>query len=239
MRGMFVRGKRRWWALAGLGLTVVVCTVAVVGFNLAGGRVAHASGSGDGESYCSQQWDGTPACHVKGFIGNAAYSGTDTTTCAAGIYSRISIYAAETLSHSLPGAATDTPYASIGIMQYNSCTSQFMQYYGYTTTADLQVTGRIDGAVLHAVIPTMDYWSGQEGPTITVDATWKGIGDVAKLTTTRDYRNGDIMTKMRMTGDDRMALTNGTVSDGTTTYTISGMSEISYAQVGELVISHT
>lgn len=234
---MFVTSRRRRWIFAALGLFVTLCVVAVVGFSLVGGRAAHASGGGDG-GFCPQQWDGTPSCQFKGFTAGAQYFGEDTSICADGIYTTVQVFVAQDLSHALPAPATATKYADVGIYQYNSCTYASTAYYGYITTADLQVTGRTDGATVQAVIPTTVNWTDQAGPTVTVDLTWKGIGNVANLTTTRDYRDGSIMTRMRMSGDDRMATVNGTISDGAITYTISGMSEIGYAQTGALAIFH-
>lgn len=237
MRFMFVGGKRHRWAFLtlALALAVAACVATVIGFTLAGGRAAHASGPGGGGP-CPQQWDGTPSCQFKGFTAAAQTFFEDTSACPDGVETQVQVLIAQDLSHGVPGSATETEYASLAVYQYDSCTYSYTDYYGSVTTADLQVQGRIDGATVHATIPTTVNFTDQAGPTFMLDMTWKGIGTVAKLTTSRDYRNGDIMTRTRMSGDDRMALVNGTVSDGASVYTISGMSDISYVQTGSLAI---
>lgn len=237
MRNMFVNGKRRRWMFASLGLAAVIAVVAVVGFTLVGGRPAHASGIGDG-GFCPQQWDGTPSCQFKGFVAEAGNYTIDTTTCASGVYTSVWVDVAQNVTHALPGAVSATDYASVSVTKYDTCSYNYTQVYGYTTTPNLVVMGQTEGATLHATIPTTINWTSQPGPTYTVNATWKGVGDVATLTTTRDYRNGNIITHYRQTGNDRTALANATVSDGVVSYTISGMGEIGYAKVGALSIFH-
>ena len=237
MRSMLFNGKRRRWAFVTLGLVVVVCVGTAVGFTLAGGRPAHASGSGDG-GLCPQGWDGTPSCHVKGFTAAAGVNEVDTSTCADGVYIDVQVNVFDGLTHALPGPATTTQYAMVSIGKYDNCTGTSTFYFGDTTSPDLQVTGQTDGATLHATIPTTSYYTGEEGPTFTVDVTWKGVGDVYKVTTNTTRRNGNSMTKLDLTGDDRSALTNGSITDGTSTYVIAAVTDINYAKSGALAISH-
>lgn len=237
MRSMLFNGKRRHWAFVALGVAVVVCVLAVVGFTLVGGRPAHASGSGDG-GFCPQDWSGTPSCHVKGFTAVAGVNEVDTTTCADGVYIDVQVYVFDGLSHALPGSATTTQYAGLSIGEYDNCTGNTTYNSGYTTSPDLKVMGQTDGAVLHASIPTTSYYTGDQGPTYSVDITWKGVGDVYKVTTSTTTRNGNTMTKMSLTGDDRSALTNGSITDGATAYTIAAVTDITYAKSGALAIFH-
>jgi hypothetical protein len=236
MPSMFVTGKARRWVVAALGVVVVVAIVSTVAWTtLSRGHPAHASSSG---GMCPPQADASPVCQVRGFSAWIFTSKVDTSTCPSGVYTYIGASTYETVTRQAPAPATNVSLVGVSVSAYNSCTYSYTQAYGETTTPNLQVRGLTDGATVQATIPTTIDWGTMPGPTLTVNITWTGVGTVATMTTSNDYRNGDFMFRARQTGDNRMAAVSGSISDGTTTYPVSGMGQISSVQAGSLIVVH-
>ena len=69
-------------------------------------------------------------------------------------------------------------------------------------------------------------------------ATWTGFGPISTQTTSTSSRNGDTLFRSHFTGSNRMAMVTGTISDGTTTSTISMTGTMEDAQGGDILIQH-
>ncbi len=232
--------RRRLFRTLGLtlGIVIMVTVVGVVGFNMQrSAPPAHASGTGEGGP-CFVPTGSTPTCQFKGFTASADYSSYDTTTCPGGVYTYYSVYAADNVQIDPSTSTTGGPLVAVFFSRWDNCTYSYTSYYGETTTANIKTTGDLGSATAQATIQLQD-WSANPGPTVTVDVTWTGFGDISTTVDSISRRTGDTLYKSRFTGSNRMAMVNGTISDGTSTYAIATTSSMNDAQGGTILISHS
>jgi hypothetical protein len=232
MRNVLVKGPSRRWVVAVLGVVVIAAVAVTAVFTLTRNHSVGAEGAGP----CSALADGTPSCHARGFFTAAGAYKVDTSTCPSGVATLLHVYVNESVIHQ--GKTISTSSVAADITSWNSCTSTYAAAYGYTLTPTLQVKGQTGGATLQATVPVSTSWGGTPNQTLTINVTWTGIGPVYAATTSNDYRGGDFFFKMRETGDSRNATVAGSISDGTTTYSISDPSEIFTIHEGTLLIVH-
>lgn len=221
-----------------LGVVIIVAAVGMVGFNMQRSAApVHASGSGDGGP-CLVPTGNAPTCQFKGFTADAYYSSYDTSTCPDGVYTYYAVYAADNVQINPSTSTTGGPLVGVFLSQWNNCTYNYGTYYGETTAGNIKLTGDLGSATAQATIQLQD-WSSNPGPTVTVDVTWTGVGDISTTVDSISRRVGDTIYKSRFTGSDRMAMVNGTISDGTSTYTIATTSTMNDAQGGTILIEHS
>lgn len=232
---------KRVQLLRGLGLalaTIVIVAIGVVGFTMHhSAATVHASGSGEGGP-CFVPTGGAPTCQFKGFTATADYSNYDTTTCPSGVYTYYSVYAADNVQIDPSASTTGGPLVGVFYSQWNSCTYSYSSYYGETTTATIKTTGDLGSATAQANIQLQD-WNYNPGPALSVNVTWTGYGDLSTTVDTISFRTGDTMYKSRFSGSNRMAAVNGTISDGSSTYTITTTGSMYDAQGGTILIQHS
>ncbi|HEX8982474.1 MAG TPA: hypothetical protein VF792_06890 [Ktedonobacterales bacterium] len=84
----------------------------------------------------------------------------------------------------------------------------------------------------------MHDWNNNPGPTATVDVKWVGFGDTGTLSDSITSRTGDTMYKSRMTASSRQAMADGTITIGSTPFTVSGSTMMYDAKGGDIVIEH-
>jgi hypothetical protein len=224
-------------AVGGVLILAVVGVAGVVGYNMQHTAApAHASGVGGGGP-CVVQTGGAPVCHFKGFTADANYSSVDRSTCSNGIYTYFAVQVFDGVQINPSSSTTGDPLVYVYFSQYNNCTYSNNWYYGETTTADIKTTGNLGSATVKATVPLAD-WNQNPGPTVTVDVAWTGFGDTSSVMDVQSRRDGGLMTISRFTASNRMAVVSGTISDGTTAYTIATTSVIKDVQSGTVQIEH-
>jgi hypothetical protein len=232
-----VRAKLlRTLALA-LGVVVIVAAIGVVGFNMQHSAApVHASGTGNGGA-CYVMTGSAPTCLFKGFTADADYSSYDTSTCAEGVYTDYTVYAADNVQMDPSNSTIGGPTVFVGYTQWNNCTYEYTSYYG-EGTATIKTTGNLGSATVQATVPLQD-WSYNMGPTVTVDMTWTGFGPISTVSENISSRNGDTMFRSRYTGSNRMAMVNGTITSGASTYTLTTTGTLSDATGGDILLQHS
>lgn len=220
-----------------LGVVIIVTAVGVVGFNMqrSAARV-HASGTGNGGA-CFVMTGSTPTCQFKGFTADSYYSSYDTSTCADGVYTYYSVYAADNVQFDPSNPSTGGPLVAVFYSQWNNCTYDYSSYYG-EATGSIKTTGDLGSATAQATIQLQD-WSYNMGPTVTVDVTWTGFGPISTVTNDISSRNGDTIYRSRFTGSNRMAMVTGTISNGTSTYTLATTGTMNDATGGDILLQHS
>lgn len=216
---------------------VVIVAVGVVGFTMQHTAApVHASGTGEGGP-CFVPSGGAPTCQFKGFTASADYSRYDTSTCANGVYTYYSVYAADNVQINPSTSTTGGPLVAVFFSQWNNCTYSYTSYYGETTTATIKTTGDLGSATAQATIPLQD-WNYNPGPTVNVNVTWTGFGDISTTMDSVSRRTGDYLYKSHFTGSDRQAMVNGTITDATSTDTIATTGSMDDSQGGTILIQH-
>lgn len=185
---------------------------------------------------CEQPVAGQPTCHFSGFNSYAQVNQVDYSTCSGGVWTQIGISFSDNVLKDSSGPATTTQLAYVFISTYDSCSYTDQDYFGPATSLTLKTTGKMDTATLQATVPTAD-WNGNGGPTFTVNATWKGIGEINSVMDNNHQRSGDTIILIRTSGENRMAMVHGTITDGTTTYTIGDVTTMNDSKTGSLLIT--
>lgn len=220
-----------------LGAVIIVTALTFVGYSMQHSTTpVHASGVGDGGP-CLVPTGSTPTCQFKGFTASAYYTHVDTSTCANGVYTSYAVWASDNVEINPSSSPTGGPLVSVAFSQWNSCTYAYASYYGETTTGSVMTTGNLGSATAQATVQLYD-WSYTPGPTVTVNVTWTGFGDISSSTDAITHRTGDTLYKSRYTGSDRQAAVSGTLSDGTSTYPIATTNTMADAQGGTILIEH-
>lgn len=220
-----------------LGVVIIVAAIGVVGFNMQRSATqVHASGTGNGGA-CFILTGSTPTCQFKGFTADSEYSSYDTSTCPDGVYTYYTVYAADNVQIDPSNPTTGGPLVAVFYSQWNNCTSDYSSYFG-EGAGSIKTTGDLGSATAQATIQLQD-WTYDMGPTVTVDVTWTGFGPISTITDNISSRNGDTIYRSRFTGSNRMAMVNGTISNGTSTFTIATTGTMNNATGGDIFLQHS
>jgi hypothetical protein len=198
------------------------------------GQAAHASGSGEGGP-CFVPTGSSPVCQFDGYFVTADYTVQDTSTCANGVFTSFSVYAADNVIQNPPGSPTGSPLASVYYSRYNGCTYEYDYGYGEILGANFSSTGNLGTASVHAAIPLSQY-GNSSNVTITLSLNWTGVGTIGTTIDNRQLRMGDVTTITRFKGENRSAVVTGTVFDGTTTFNVAVTGDMNSTQTGTIQI---
>lgn len=109
--------------------------------------------------------------------------------------------------------------ATVAITTVNTCdfTTKF-QAFGVSENALFSLKGGVSTQKLQATVNLQDIISGQL-LAVTVNMTWKGVGEVFVNESRNITQNGNITTEFRFKGKTQFSSAVGTVSDGAINYT--------------------
>lgn len=227
---------KKFRIVTGLVLSLVVITSLTIAaaMTLNHQHIAKASSWG---TPCNQPPGQQATCHFSGFWAQADYSTVDYSTCADGVFTQISVFVSDNTDHYPPGSPEARQFSGVYITTYNNCTFTYQGFAGHSSSMTLKTTGALGTAALQATVPSDDTSQNQ---VFTVNLTWNGYGSIDSQMDSQHIRTGDTLLITHFTGDNRQALFNGTVSDGTTTYTLAGTSTMNSAKSGDIetVSSH-
>ena len=155
------------------------------------------------------------------------------------ILTDVSIFASDSNSQTPPGPGSPSSGTGLFISQYNLCTGeQLLGAEGFAPLADpdFQISGRFESATLSATVSVFDYVSGNTFD-VFVDLTWTGVGSLSREGFKFRSHLPGCKVHTRFRGTFRSAEVSGTVSDGTTNFTLEpGSGAISLTKGGDVVI---
>lgn len=168
----------------------------------------------------------------------AEFQSVDGSGC---IFTSVFVLASKEFVRYPPGPKSTTPFAQIGINQYDSCTDTvLMTASGFSTlaAADLLVGGKLESAKLTATINVFDYVSGSPFD-VFVDLSWTATGPVVRENLHDNFHSHDFTFNLHSNGTNRPATASGSVSAGATNFAPNPSvgASIFSAKAGEVVIS--
>ncbi len=205
----------RKWTLAsagGVSAVLLIGALLLTGVLPGATRPAHAATTTAGVCDLSAQHS---VCTDNGVDASTVFSSND--GC---VFTDVGVDASQDLSQSATDPSAGTTGVLVMFYQYNTCSStEVANAEGQITGVDFQGDRQLNTATLNATVPLTDNYSGQpSGITLTIALTWHGVG--ATTTVSEDFRyrspNGVVITRTGATA--RSAITEGTVTDGTTNY---------------------
>jgi len=173
----------------------------------------------------------------KGYSASAFFSTTDPLGC---IVTGGSVFVFENISHSPPGPGSPSADVLIDLFKYDTCTDTSLMSASNIAPADIlnfQVAGNLDSATLLATVPMFDYVSNTAFD-LTVDLTWTGTSSLGHQSSQFKQNFQGCHLNLKNNSAFRYAEASGSVSDGTTNFTLlpSTQGSIFLAKGGE--ISH-
>jgi hypothetical protein len=156
--------------------------------------------------------------HSRGRIAIATF--ISTSGC---IYTETGLTASESRDRIEPGQAEQSAFAAVSIVQYDTCTETLL-HFAYGDSAPLspeefQVSNTLDSATLTTTINVFDEASGTTFD-LFINMTWTATAPVRRQQSHEHFHTPDCIVNRRLQRNDRLAQATGTISDGTTNFTL-------------------
>jgi hypothetical protein len=156
--------------------------------------------------------------HSRGRIAIATF--ISTVDC---IYTETAVTASESRDRIEPGAPERSAFAAVSIVQYDTCTETLL-HFAYGDSAPLlpeefQVSNTLDSATLNTTINVFDEASGGTFD-VFIDLTWTATAPVRSQHSHEHFHTPGCIVNANLQRNDRMAQATGTISDGTTNFTL-------------------
>lgn len=144
----------------------------------------------------------------RGENASASFSSLDATGCIA---TDVYIWAGESVTREGPGAPTARTEVFASVSKVDICNEWTVLFSGYGPASSAQLDiDRTGSASLEATIHLFDYVS-ETSSELTVDLTWKGVGEVFRGHSSSHERFPGGMARYRSNGSYRDAEVSGTV----------------------------
>jgi hypothetical protein len=161
--------------------------------------------------------DGAQVFHGKGPSAFAQFSSS-----SGCIQNAVFVFAADRQVRTASGPPTSETFATVTILQYNSC--EFEELFRASGTTfplseeEFQISPQLDTATLNTTITLFDTVSGTTFD-VDVDLTWVGTGPITHVHDNNHIRDLGCIINTRLQGKSRPAEASGTISDGVTNFT--------------------
>jgi hypothetical protein len=161
--------------------------------------------------------DGAQVFYAKGPSAFAQFS-----TDSGCIHTAVFVFAADRRIRAAPGPTTSESFASVTILQSNSCENELLLNASGSTfplsNEEFQISPQLDSATLNTTITLFDTVS-ETTFQVDVNMTWVGTGPLTRENSNDHFRESGCIINTRLAGKSRPAEASGTVSDGTTNFT--------------------
>jgi hypothetical protein len=156
--------------------------------------------------------------------------------------SSVSVFAAENVSKSAPGAPTAQKDAHIYYSTSNWCKGTYSYGHGTAANVDFQATNQLNSASLKGTFTVSEYSpEATDGTTKTVDValTWTGDGETFRGSSHSHYQWMGGISNYRSVGSSRNAKVSGNVTmDGKNLISnMSGFAQLSSSNSGSMQVT--
>lgn len=123
----------------------------------------------------------------------------------------VSIFAADNVTRTSPGAPTAQKEAHLYYWNYNFCTGASSSGGGSSQNFTFTSSKQLDTAKLNGTFTVNDYNTG-DTKEIAVDLTWTGTGDISRGNSHSRYQGAGYSSNYRSVGSYRQADVSGSVT---------------------------